>query len=400
MIGWRVVSSRFLTADGLKAFPAYLAVLLACTAAGPVSAVGQALSFNLPLLLPSPAHKCLAVVDVNHDGAKDILAGGRNDLWVFLGNGKGEFAEGKGSPFKAGPSPGDLAIGDFNRDGNVDVAVANHGEKLVTVLLGNGKGGFSFGPGSPFSVASTPHPHGIVAADFNGDGILDIAVDSWQENKVLVLPGKGDGTFETPGTKFDVGREPYQRLRSADLNGDGHPDIVTSNWEGGSVTVLLGDGRGGFARAGGKDIPVPAYPFCVAIADFDGDQKLDIAIGHYSGHADDPRKDGLSLLYGDGHGGFSLAGDSPVRVGHYPAMITAADVNADGIADIILPNTIDKTVTVFLGGRHGIRQADGSPIPVGADAQTVAVDDLNGDGKGDLVVGSLDTDEIRVFLQK
>ena len=72
------------------------------------------------------------------------------------------------------------------------------------MLLGNGKGQFSFAPGSPFSVENRPHPHGVAVADFNGDKKPDIAVDSWGENKVLVLFAKGDGTFQNPGVKFDV----------------------------------------------------------------------------------------------------------------------------------------------------------------------------------------------------
>jgi hypothetical protein len=76
--------------------------------------------------------------------------------------------------------------------------------KSVSVLLGNGKGQFSFAPGSPFSVENRPHPHGVAVADFNGDKKPDIAVDSWGENKVLVLFAKGDGTFQNPGVKFDV----------------------------------------------------------------------------------------------------------------------------------------------------------------------------------------------------
>src|SRR5205085_185770 len=144
---------------------------------------------------------------------------------------------------------------------------------------------FSLAPGSPFAVESRPHPHGIVVADFNGDKKSDIAVDSWDENKVLVMVGKGDGTFQLPGTKFDVGKMPYQRLRAADLNGDGNADIVTSNFEGSSVSVLFGDGRGNFTR---KDFPTPPDPFGIAIADLNGDHHPDIAVVHYSGHGTDP----------------------------------------------------------------------------------------------------------------
>src|ERR1051325_5396708 len=168
----------------------------------------SALRFERPVHLKvgSLPHMVL-IADVNRDGFKDILVANLNNkLSVFLGDGKGGFVPARGTPFAAGPSPNDLAIGDFNGDHNLDVAIANHGEKkLVSVLLGDGKGGFSFAAGSPFSVPSDPHPHGIAAAEFDGDGKLDLAIDSWGENNVLVMSGNGDGTFKTAGRKFAVG---------------------------------------------------------------------------------------------------------------------------------------------------------------------------------------------------
>ena len=360
------------------------------------------LSFQEPVHLKvGPAPQTVLIADVNHDGNGDILVAHiNNKLSVYLGDGKGRFVAAKGSPFPAGPSPNDLAIGDFNGDNHLDVAVANHGEKLVSILLGDGKGGFSFAPGSPFAVPSNPHPHGIAAADFNGDGKLDLAIDSWDENKVLVMLGNGDGTFSMPGTKFTVGDAPYQRLRAADLNGDGYADLITSNWEGASVSVLFGDGKGNFRLAGGKNIPVPRSPFGVAIGDFNGDHRLDIAVAHYSGQGTDRSKNGLSLLYGNGKGGFTLAGGSPFAIGHYPPTIVAGDINGDGITDIAVPNHEDNTVTIYLGGTNGVRQASGSPFPTGRGPKCVAIGDLNGDRKPDMVVSNEQDDDIIILFGK
>ena len=350
--------------------------------------------------LPVGTHPdIVSVADVNKDGNFDILVanGGSGNVSVYLGDGKGGFSQPNGSPFSAGQNPTDLATGDFNGDGNLDVAIANHGVKLVAVLLGNGKGQFSFAAGSPFSVESNPHPHGIAVADFNGDRKLDIAIDSWAENKVLVMFGNSDGTFQTPGTKFDVGKMPYQRLRTADVNGDGNPDIVTSNFEAASVSVLFGDGRGNFTR---KDFPVPPNPFGIAIADLNGDHHLDIAIAHYSGQGTDRSKNGLSVLFGDGSGNFSLAKGSPFSVGHYPGTLAAGDLNGDGIADIVVPNYEDGTLTIYLCGRNGITPAGYSPIRVGHTPHGVAVADLNHDGKGDIVVAEENDNDVLVLLGK
>jgi hypothetical protein len=362
-----------------------------------------------PLAFRSPVHlrtgvspQTVLVTDLNHDGKPDILVANNGDgtLSVYLGDGKGGFVQPRGSPFRAGPAPNDLAQGDFNRDGNVDVAVANHSVELVTVLLGDGRGGFAFAPGSPFAVPSNPHPHGIAAADFNGDGRLDLAVDSWGENKVLVMFGNGDGTFQNHGLKFPVGVAPYQRLRSADLNEDGRPDLITSNWRGESLSLLLGDGKGQFSLAGGTNLTVPPSPFGLAIGDFNGDHHPDIAVVHYSGQATDRSRNGLSVLFGDGTGKFRLAEGSPLPVGHYPPTVAAGDLNGDGIDDIVVPNHLDNTLTIYLGSKNGIKQAQGSALSVGHGPQGVAIADLNGDGKADLVVSAATDDEIIIFFAK
>lgn len=350
--------------------------------------------------LPVGKHPIMPlIVDVDRNATLDLVIANSEsaNVTVYLGDGKGAFKQAQGSPFPAGQECSDVAAGDFNGDGNPDLAIANHGIKTVTILLGNGKGQFSLAPGSPLSVESTPHPHGIAVGYFDGDRNADIAIDSWGENKVLVLFGKGDGTFQSPGVKFEVGKMPYQRLRSADINEDGNADIVTSNFEAGSVTVLLGDGKGRFTR---KDFSVPPAPFGVAIEDFNGDHHLDIAIEHYSGHAVDRSKNGLSVLFGNGQGNFSLAKGSPFPVGQYPSTVTGGDLNGDRIADIVVPNYEDGTLTVYLGGRNLIALAPYSPIRVGRTPQGIAIADLNRDGRGDIVVAEDEDNDVLVLLGK
>src|SRR5262249_24175105 len=145
------------------------------------------------------------------------------------------------SPVAAGPHPNDLAAGDFNKDGNPDLAFANHETQVLTVLLGDGHGGFAPAPFSPVPVAAKPHPHGIPTGDFARDGFGDLITDSWGENRLEVLfnPGAGRSPWAR-STYVSVGRHPYQRIRVADFDRDGRADIVSTNLESDDVTILLG----------------------------------------------------------------------------------------------------------------------------------------------------------------
>jgi hypothetical protein len=142
------------------------------------------------------------IADLNNDGKSDIVVANEqsNNVTILLGDGRGGFTQAKGSPFPAGHDPNDIAIGDFNRDGKLDLAFANHEEKHLTVLLGNGQGGFTPALNSPFAVEVQPHTHGVATGDLNGDGKLDLVTDSWGNNQVSVLFGDGKGSFNTSGT--------------------------------------------------------------------------------------------------------------------------------------------------------------------------------------------------------
>src|SRR6266404_3572480 len=328
------------------------------------------------------------IADLNLDGKLDIVVAnaGDNTVTVLFGDGKGKFVEAKGSPFAAGNSPNDICVADFNGDGKPDLAIANHEAKYLSVLLGDGQGGFKPAPGSPVTVLSNPHTHGVAAGDFNGDGKLDLVTDSWAENKVTVVFGDGRGNFSSPGAQFAVGKRPYERVRVADVNGDGHPDVITTNLDGDNITVLLGDGKGGFTQAPGSPFPGGKTPFGVAIADLNGDGKLDLAIANFSGHPEQAENDGVTILLGDGEGGFKIMAGPPFPTGHSPVRLAIGDVNGDGVPDIVTVNLAGNDVTILLGGKGTFTRA--ATIAVGNKPYGVAIGDLNGDGKADIVVAN------------
>jgi hypothetical protein len=343
----------------------------------------------------------LALADFNRDGKLDLAVAnaGSNDVTILLGDGAGGFRPAAGSPFAAGHSPNDIAVGDVNGDGNLDLAFANHDTNYLTVLDGDGKGGFRPAPGSPFTVQSKPHPHGIVIADFNGDGKPDLATDDWQNNRVTVVFNDGKGGFLSPGVSFPVGKMPYYKLRAADLNKDGRADLVTTNFEGGNVTILLADGKGTFKEAPGSPFETNKQPFGVAIGDLNGDGNPDLAVGHYSGHITDTSGDRMSILLGAGDGTFRLAW-SQLAPGNAPTRVAIGDINGDGIADAVFANDGNASVTVVLGSRREFIVAPGSPLSVGSHPSGIAVGDLNGDGKADIVTANQEDNDISVLLTK
>jgi hypothetical protein len=180
----------------------------------------------------------IAVGDLNHDGIPDLVvanngqySGNHGSVAVLLGRGNGTFS--KPVHYLSGARPSELVLGDFNGDGNLDMAVVGEAER-VHALMGKGDGTFS----SPKSYRAGLAPHAIAAADFNGDGKLDLAVAA---ANVSILLGNGDGTFQLPiGLPAD-GHHPTQ-LTLADFNHDGKPDIATVNGDS-TISIFLNTTR-------------------------------------------------------------------------------------------------------------------------------------------------------------
>lgn len=204
---------------------------------------------------------------------------GPNTVTILLGNGDGTFTARATIPVAGGPQS--VAAGDFNRDGKLDLAVVSYSSNTATVLLGNGDGTFTEAASSS---ATGFEPLSVAAADFNGDGILDLAVTGLNGGApglgtVTVLLGKGDGTFAPTAVSPEPGQNPSS-VAVADFNGDGKADLAIANAGSNTITVLLGNGDGTFAAplspAAGTD------PLFVAVGDFNGDAIPDLAAANNS----------------------------------------------------------------------------------------------------------------------
>jgi len=338
--------------------------------------------------------------DFNKDGFQDIAVANAEDssVTILLGNGKGKFTQAEGSPFFSNRYPNDIVIADFDKDGNLDLGIANTEVSFLTVLSGNGKGQFQQVVKSPFIVNAKPHTHGIATGDFNGDGNLDLATESWRVDSVLTIFGDGKGNFDEQ-MFYKVGKRPYQRLRVADVNKDGKPDIVTTNLEGNDATVLLGAGEGKFQEAKGSPFLAGDAPFGLAIGDVNGDNNLDLAIVNSPTiTAESKGNDGLTILTGDGSGKFSALKGSPFKTGKSPSRVAIGDISGNGINDIAVTNYNDKSISIFYMDKSGV--VESKIIKVGSRPDGIAINDMNRDGKNDIIISNYDDNTIMVLFKK
>jgi uncharacterized protein (TIGR03437 family) len=338
----------------------------------------------------------VAVGDFNGDGIKDLVTANTasNNVTVLLGNGSGGFTAAPGSPFAVGTNPESVVVADFNGDGIQDLATANFNSDNVTVLLGNGTGGFTPAPGSPFAVGAKPDS--LVVGDFNKDGKRDLAVADYNgSNSISVLLGNGLGGFTAaPGSPFEAEIGPTSVV-VGDFNGDGIQDLATANDPSNDVMVLLGNGTGGFTAAPGSPFTVGTgllNPVSLVVGDFNGDRFQDLATANIGVKS-------VTVLLGDGTGRFTVATGSPFTVGSFPISVAVGDFNGDGFQDLATANEASNNVTVLLGnGSGGFTAAASSPFAAGANPYFVVVADFNGDGIQDLVTANEGSSTVTVLL--
>jgi Bacterial Ig-like domain (group 3)/FG-GAP-like repeat len=309
--------------------------------------------------------------------------------FVFLFAPLGEFGSGGASV--------SIAVGDVNGDGRPDLIVANateaNGDGSVGVLLGNGDGTFQpavvYDSGGYSATA-------VAVADVNGDGKPDLLVancgsqfDCFGNGSVGVLLGNGDGTFK-PVVLYNSGGTVADSVVVADVNGDGKPDLLVANFstncsQPGTVGVLLGNGDGTFQTA----VAYGSGGYCarsMAVADVNGDGKLDFVVANECTSAPGTcLSASLFVFLGNGDGTFQ-GGVYYDPKGLGTDSVAAADVNGDGIPDLVAGNLGSNTVGVLLGNGDGtfrpaVTYEASGPL-------SVAIRDVNGDGKPDLLVAS------------
>ena len=346
----------------------------------------------------------VAVADLNEDGQLDLIIASEEPraVTVLLGDkADASFRAATARTIALPESPGEMVLGDVNGDDRLDVALDSHDSYNVTLVLGEANGGFALAPNSPIAMkkGQHPHTHGLGLGDLNGDGKLDLATVNNEDNDVSVAFGDGRGGFTlAPRSPFAVGPSPYP-LTLGDVNSDGRFDIVATASATGparaqqlassrALTLLLADGQGGFRRS---EIPLrTGQPWFVGLGDLNGDSKPDLVATHHEQSA-------LTVLIGDGAGNFRETAGSPFDFGHDVWQIVLADVNRDRRVDVIA--AAGDSIRVMLGdGTGGFKPAPHSPFTTARGTWRLAVGDIDQDGKTDVVTSNTDSNSVTVLF--
>ena len=338
------------------------------------------LTFELPANYPGGLQTHgLAVGDLNGDGNVDLAAANEasGTVTIRFGNGAGAFPTSI-QFFVANPSS--IAIADFNGDGILDFVTSNRGSASITVRLGLGGG--AFGPAAQTAVG--PAPSGVATGDFNGDGNIDIVASNG--TAFSLLPGNAAGTFPAATSVPVPGAAGIAGIVAADLNGDGHRDVATLNRTSLNLSVMFGNGTGGFNPAGTYP-SLGTDPSGIAVGDLNGDGRLDlVTVNAGSNNA-------ISRL-NDGAGGFPTA--VTLVTGVEPFAVTTGDLDSDGNGDVVVSNRRSRTLSVYRGNGGG-GFAPRVDFALNAGPRALVARDLNNNGTIDLATG-IDTGNIAVLI--
>jgi hypothetical protein len=350
---------------------------------------GPPLPLGAPAVVAVGPHPIDVVAgDVDGDGDRDLVASLAREarMVVLLNAGDGRFTPAAGAV--AGRAHL-LALADVDRDGDLDLLSSDHDSAGVSVWLGDGRGGFAAAAGSPFAAhGGKPHNHGLAVGDVSGDGAPDVVTANQEDQSASVLLGDGRGGFSAaPGSPVRLPGQPYVS-RLADADGDGKLDIVVPLISAAAVAVLRGNGRGGFALAPGSPHRTLERPYAVAVADVDGDDRPDVLAAH-----DD--SDAVSVFAAQADGRLRPAPGSPLALGTRAFVLTTADLDGDGAVEVI--GGAGDRLLILVGARgRPLSTACRSDLP--ASAWTVIAADLDGDGRPDLAAPDSAANAVKIWL--
>jgi hypothetical protein len=342
--------------------------------------------------------------DFNHDGKQDIVVCSPPLIAIYLANGDGTYrisqeiqpqAVAQFNPFQPSQPnvvpmlPYATAVGDFDGDGTLDLAMMSYPNSVV-IFHGSGDGTFmpmTLDPtvGLPRAYQVGNNPTFGVTGDFNRDGKLDIATSDL-DGTISILQGNGDGSLTLANTIQGYGSG---ALSTGDFNNDGILDLAVVKTGANNVLILLGDGAFGFSA--GPVLTTGVAPQSLITADFNGDGFPDLAVTNLGSNF-------VTILLGSATGAFTTA--SPVATPAAPQFAAAGDLNGDGHVDLVVANGTAGSFSVLLGAGNGTFSPAYPPIRTGANVTAVYLIDSNNDGRLDVVVFDASSNKVTSLQSK
>ena len=372
-----------------------IAPVLLCSLAVSTPAGAQIAFAAQTAMATGPFPSAVAVGDFNRDCKLDLAVAmeGNNRVYIYNGNGNGTFSF--AISYVVGSQPVAIVAMDLNHDGKVDLAVANRQDATVSVLIGHGDSTFAAAVAYP--VGSLPNS--IAFGSYDPDGYIDLVTANTGDvcgppfnpcGTISLLRNNGDGTFYSGATLFP-GVVPTQ-IASGVFTAGGDSDIAFSSFTSNAFYVYLGDGGGGFSNVSNPFATNSAN--AIVVADFNGDGFSDIVTSR-SDNSD------VSLQHGNGDSTFQTAAIySEGVIGAHPYSAATGDFDGDGFPDIALANYSDNSVAILRARTVGSGGFDGALTFTGGLnlPSSIAVGDFNQDGKPDLVVTNSNGNSLTVLL--
>ncbi|CAF3807942.1 unnamed protein product, partial [Rotaria sp. Silwood1] len=349
----------------------------------------------------------IAVGDFNNDSRLDIAVtnSGTNNIGVLLGYSNGTFTSSMTYSTGIDSNPVAIALGDFNNDNQLDIAVANHGTENVAILIGYGNGSFS----SPVTCSTgiDSGPKAIAIGDFNNDGRLDIVVANPGWHNVGAFLGYGNGTgADNLGIFFGYGDATFwsQTIYAAgdgsgpisiavgDFNSDNRTDIAVANQKASTVGVFLAFINTSFEYNTACSTGSAAHPEAIAVSDLTNDGEIDVVVGNHGTHS-------IDVLFRYENGSFSTKTVYSEDLTFYPACIVLSDFNNDSHLDIAIANSVGDDIYLLFGEENEtfVNYTTYS-TGMGSNPQSITIGDFNNDYRPDIVVANSGTGSVGVLL--
>ncbi|CAF3577720.1 unnamed protein product [Adineta steineri] len=354
---------------------------------------GTSLSTQITYSTGDNSHpNAVTIGDFNNDKQVDIVVAnsGTNNIGIFLSYGNGSFSSQTTYSTGTDSLPLDLAVGDFNNDGQLDVVVANYWGFTIGIFLGYGNGTFS--TQQIYPTGNLSRPRSVAIGDFNNDSRLDIAVANYGGYNVGVFLGYGNGAFADQISYLaPIGTGPYD-IAIGDLNNDNHQDIIITLLTGQSILIFFGYGNGTFVQGNTYSTGSGSQPLSITVGDLNNDNQLDIVVANCL-------TDNVVVFFGEGGGNFPNQRTYSTGNNSCPTWIILRDINNDNILDIVVADNGTNMIGIFLGSSYmnGILEdtysTGSSPHPHG-----LALGDFNHDDQLDIVIANYNLNNVGVLL--